>query len=217
LSSGPLPAVPEPTFKNTPAGPARSAPRPQRADARANRDRILAVARTVVAEQGTDASLRDIARRAEVGLGTLYRHFPTREALLEALLRDGFDRLAERGQLLRGSHPPLAALTLWLTQFSAGAGAYRGLPSSLLATLKDQDSALAASCAAMRQTAADLLADAQAADAVRPDVDAIDLFALINAIASVRDLAPSLADRGEHLLAIVIDGLTPRAATTDAR
>ena len=65
-----------------------------RADAKKNYDHLLEVGRAVVTEQGADASLRDIARRAGVGLGTLYRHFPTREALLETLLRAGFDDLA---------------------------------------------------------------------------------------------------------------------------
>ena len=67
-----------------------------RSDAKKNYEHLLAIARTVVTEQGSDASLRDVARRAGVGLGTLYRHFPTRDALLEALLRTGFDGLTAR-------------------------------------------------------------------------------------------------------------------------
>ncbi|MEO6082085.1 MAG: helix-turn-helix domain-containing protein, partial [Umezawaea sp.] len=67
-----------------------------RADAQANRDRLLVVAGAVIAEQGVDASMRDIARQAGVGLATLLRHFPTRESLLEALLRTSFDELTAR-------------------------------------------------------------------------------------------------------------------------
>ena len=74
-----------------------------RADARKNRDHLLEVARDVVNEQGAEASLRDIARRAGVGLGTLYRHFPRREALLEALLRTRFDALTTRARELETS------------------------------------------------------------------------------------------------------------------
>ncbi len=85
-----------------------------RADAQKNYEHLLAVARVVVAEQGADASLRDIARRAGVGLGTLYRHFPTREALLEAMLRTSFDALTEHAAQLEASSEAEDALVRWL-------------------------------------------------------------------------------------------------------
>src|ERR1700753_1987451 len=87
---------------------------PMRADAKKNYDQVLAVAAEVVAEQGADASLRDLARRADVGLGTLYRHFPNREALLEALLRDSFDKLAAQAADLEGASSAEDALVSWL-------------------------------------------------------------------------------------------------------
>src|ERR1700679_2434661 len=87
--------------------------KPMRADARKNYEHLLAVAREVVAEQGADASLRDIARKAEVGLGTLYRRFPTREALLETLLRETFDNLSARAKELMLAKDSGAALILW--------------------------------------------------------------------------------------------------------
>src|SRR5690242_20951261 len=105
----------------------------QREDARRNRERIVEVARTVVREQGTQASLRDIARRAEVGLGTLYRHFPSRDALLETLMRRRFEHLTAR------AGDPKVTLDGWLLEFVYGLAAYRGLPGEILATLADED------------------------------------------------------------------------------
>ena len=98
-----------------------------RADAQKNYDQLLAVARDVVGEQGVDASLRDVARRAGVGLGTLYRHFPTREALLEALLRTGFDDLSARAGKLESSSAPDQALVTWLREVVSSANQYRGV------------------------------------------------------------------------------------------
>ncbi|MER6000182.1 helix-turn-helix domain-containing protein [Nonomuraea angiospora] len=182
-----------------------------RADARRNRERILAVARVVVEEQGTEASLRDIARRAQVGLGTLYRHFPTREALLEALLRQSFDRLAARAQALGESEAPYEALVAFLEDLIGGAAAYRGLAASMMATINDEESPLHASCAAMRSAAGHLLERAQAAGRIRADVDGTDVFALANALSWITDQAPSLASRRDHLFALVMSGLTARS------
>ncbi|MFD0692083.1 TetR/AcrR family transcriptional regulator [Actinomadura fibrosa] len=187
------------------------APRVLRADAQRNRARILDVARTVVEEQGTQASLRDIARRAEVGMGTLYRHFATRENLLEALLRSRFDRLAARAGALEAGRPPAEALTEWLAEFADGAGTYRGLAASMIATLEDETSSLHASCARMRAAGARLLERAQDAGHIRPDVDGMDLFALYTAVASLVDGAPSIADRREHLFTLVMEGLMSRS------
>ncbi|MFH8842042.1 TetR/AcrR family transcriptional regulator [Streptomyces sp. NPDC017868] len=183
-------------------------PRAPRADARRNRDRILEVAAQVVAEQGTAASLRDIARRAGIGLGTLYRHFPHRDDLLEALLRRRFTRLAERADALAAT-PPERALTEWLYEFTLGAGAYQGLPATLMATLHDPQSPLHAACLTMRQAGGRLLAAAQESGTIRPDVTPVDLFALTNALGWIADQAPTLAERQEHLFRLVMDGLRP--------
>ncbi|QXJ26497.1 TetR/AcrR family transcriptional regulator [Actinomadura graeca] len=182
-----------------------------RADAQRNRARILDVARTVIEEQGTQASLRDIARRAEVGMGTLYRHFATREELLEALLGGRFDRLAAHAAALEASHPPAEALTEWLRAFAEGAATYRGLAASMIATLEDGRSSLHASCVAMRDAGGRLLARAQQAGRIRPDVDGTDLFALFSALASIADVAPSIGLRHEHLFDVVMEGLVSRA------
>jgi AcrR family transcriptional regulator len=188
-------------------------PRSLRADAQRNYAHLLEVARTVVAEQGTQASLREIARRAEVGLGTLYRHFPTRDALLEALLRESFDRLAASARALAATRPPEQALREWLVEFLAGNRTYRGLAASMMATLGDEKSALYASCRAMRQEAANLLERAQESGHVRADIDRLDLLALISSVGWIVEQAPVMAERSDHLFELVWDALTtPRSA-----
>ncbi|SNQ46956.1 Transcriptional regulator, TetR family [Frankia canadensis] len=188
--------------------PELSRQRDQRADARRNHDHLLEVARLVVAEQGVGASLRDVARRAEVGLGTLYRHFPTREALLDALLRQGFARLVELADELAATHTAVDALTAWLRELALSAAVYRGLPTALAATLDDPDSALSTACGALRRAGGQLLANAQAEGSVRPDVTGLDVFALATAVAALAEQGP-LAERRDHLLGVLFDGLRP--------
>ncbi|CUU54073.1 DNA-binding transcriptional regulator, AcrR family [Parafrankia irregularis] len=188
------------------AGPDSPGHRDRRADARRNYDHILATAAVVLAEQGVQASLRDVARRADVGLGTLYRHFPTREALLETLLRQGFERLVELAGSLRATHPPEQALTRWLHELAAGASVYRGLPASLVATLQDPTSALFASCSALQNAGAGLVENAQQAGAVRADITGPDVFALVGAVASMAEHS-AFRGRTALLLDVVIDGL----------
>ncbi|AVP58314.1 TetR/AcrR family transcriptional regulator [Pulveribacter suum] len=110
-----------------------------RADAQKNYDRLLATAREVFAEQGADASLRDIARRAQVGLGTLYRHFPSREALLQALLRTSFEALAARADALQTQDDSASALVSWLQETIAFTHERRDLIAAL-AWLREQPS-----------------------------------------------------------------------------
>ncbi|GLY07920.1 MULTISPECIES: TetR/AcrR family transcriptional regulator [Actinoplanes] len=173
-----------------------------RADARKNYDQLLAIASTVVAEGGADASLRDIARRAGVGLGTLYRHFPTREALLEALLRTGFDALTAKAADLEAASAPGEALRVWLRDFIANATTYRGVTTVMMAAIEDPDSALHASCVAMRAAGARLLARAQADGAARADIDGTDVYALAGSLAWIAD-QPGFASRVDRLVGVV--------------
>lgn len=154
-----------------------------RADARRNYEQLLAVAREAFAEHGTDASLRDVARRAGVGIGTLYRHFPTREALLEALMSSGFDALQSRAEELLAASSPGDALLTWLRELAVGSTTYQGLPSSVMAALREEGSELHASCHAMRAAGGRLLARAQESGAVRADLVIGELLALVAGIA----------------------------------
>lgn len=173
-----------------------------RADARKNHDHLLAVAGAAITEQGVDVSLRDIARRAGVGLATLLRHFPTREALLDALLRTRFDELTARAGELETSNSPEDSLVSWLRDCVACAHEYRGVTALMTAAIEDTESALHASCVTMRAAGARLLTRAQAAGTARTDIDGTDLFALVAALAWLSD-QPSLAPRADHLFDVV--------------
>ncbi|MFI0999444.1 TetR/AcrR family transcriptional regulator [Streptomyces galbus] len=173
-----------------------------RADARKNRDHLLAVAGGAIAEQGVEVSLRDVARRADVGLATLLRHFPTREALLDALLRTGFDEMTAKAGALEASASPADALVSWLRDCVAWTTEYRGATVLMAAAIKDPDSALHASCVTLRAAGARLLHRAQAAGAARDDIDGDDLFALIAMLAWLGD-QPSLAPRADRLFGVV--------------
>ncbi|MFB7493290.1 TetR/AcrR family transcriptional regulator [Streptomyces sp. NPDC056161] len=186
-----------------------------RADARKNHDHLLAVAGAAITEQGVDVSLRDIARRAGVGLATLLRHFPTREALLDALLRTGFDELTVRADELETSGPPEDALVSWLRECVACAHQYRGVTALMAAAVEDPESALHASCVAMRAAGARLLTRAQAAGTARGDIDGTDLFALVAALAWLSD-QPSLTPRADHLFGVLTSAILTSAASTGA-
>lgn len=188
-----------------------------RADARHNYDRLVAVAATVVTEQGVEASLRDVARRADVGLATLYRHFPTREDLLEALLRTSFDELATRADALEASSPPAEALVLWFREAVACAHRYRGVTTAMAAAIDHPESALHASCVSMRAAGARLLAAAQADGTARTDVDGSDLFALMAALAWLFD-QPAFSPGADHLFSVVAGAvLTERKSSAGGR
>jgi AcrR family transcriptional regulator len=185
-----------------------------RADARKNRDHVLAVAGTAITEQGVDVSLRDIARRADVGLATLLRHFPTREALLEALLRTSFDEMTARAGGLETSSSPEDALVSWLRDCVEWTTAYRGVTVLMAAAIEDTESALHASCVTLRAAGARLLTRAQAAGAARTDMDGTDLFALVAALAWLSD-QPSLAPRADHLFDVVASAILTNAGNDD--
>ena len=185
-----------------------------RADARKNYDHLLAVARDLVTEQGADASLRDVARRASVGLGTLYRHFPTREALLEALLRTSFDELTARASELEESGSPDDALVSWLREAVAVAHNYSGVVASMVAAIADPASALHASCVTMRAAGTRLLARAQVEGMARTDIDGADLFALVGALAWLGD-QPSLAQRADHLFGVIASAILTNRGSSD--
>ncbi|MCJ9671900.1 MULTISPECIES: TetR/AcrR family transcriptional regulator [unclassified Neorhizobium] len=173
-----------------------------RADAKKNYDQLLAVARRVVTEQGADASLRDVARKAGVGLGTLYRHFPTREALLEALLRTKFDESAQRARELEKWEDAGNALVTWLREAIAMTHTYSGAIAPMVVAIADEGSALHASCVSLRAAGTRLLARAQAEGVARSDMDGNDLFALISALAWLAD-QPPLVPRADHLFDVI--------------
>jgi AcrR family transcriptional regulator len=187
-----------------------------RADARKNYDRLLEVGREVVTEHGADASLRDVARRADVGLGTLYRHFPTREALLEALLRTNVDELTAQAAARAASSTPEDALVSWLRDSVALTHRYRGVAALLTAAMEDTESALNASCVELHDAGTRALDSAQAAGMARADIDGTDLFALVASLAWLYD-QPSTAARADHLFDVISSALLTSPAGSDPR
>jgi AcrR family transcriptional regulator len=204
--TGALPPQAEPPQAEPPQAepPRAEPPRSRRADAQRNYARLLVVAKEAFGEHGADAPLDDIAKRAGVGAGTLYRHFPTREALMAAVYRDDVAELSAQAYDLLERMSPEEALAEWMRMQIAYIIRKRGLGTALV-TLLGKDSELFAWCRdALRGAGAALLQAAQRAGAVRTDVDAADLLRLGHSIAVATEHSPQDAER---LLTVVLDGL----------
>ncbi|WP_431921406.1 TetR/AcrR family transcriptional regulator [Amycolatopsis tucumanensis] len=181
-----------------------TAPRPMRADARRNYERILVTAREAFREHGPDAPLDDIARRASVGAGTLYRHFPTRETLIEAVYRDDIETLSSAAHRLLEEHEPGEALELWMREQVAFVLHKRGLAATLKAAM-DRDSETFAACKTLINDAATvLLSRAQESGAIRDDVRPRDLLLLGHGVGVAAEGSDETAER---LLTVLLDGL----------
>ena len=182
--------------------------RPKRADARRNWDRLVAEARVSFAERGVDASLDDIARRSGVGSGTLYRHFPPRDALLEAVFADAVHALSHRAASLAAEQEPAEALRAWLRLFVTHVTTYRGIGSRLM-DAADTTEFMASCHDVIRDSLRGLLEPAQKAGAVRADIALNDLLRLVNGVALATDGSLEGADR---LLALTWRGVAAPAA-----
>ncbi|WP_049623880.1 TetR/AcrR family transcriptional regulator [Frateuria defendens] len=187
-----------------------------RADAQKNRSQILAVARDVAAEHGADVSMRDLARRAGVGLATLLRHFPTREALFEALLCTHLNALTQKADELETSTSADEALLIWFRELVAFAQSYKGVIAMMAAAHTNPDSALYASCAAVHESGARLLLRAQSEGTARADMNGDDLFALITALGWAVD-QPSFAPRADHLVHLITSAILTSRSGGDVR
>ncbi|MEU3916802.1 helix-turn-helix domain-containing protein [Streptomyces sp. NPDC029004] len=181
--------------------------RPMRADARRNYERLLTEARAVFAEYGTDASLEEIARRSGVGIGTLYRHFPNRHAMMSAVFQEALAALLERSGELASAEQPCGALVEWLRALITHAGEYRGLARALMSASHDKTSALSACSVPLREAGERLLIRAQESGAVRADVSIGDLMQLTNAIALAAEEEPGDAELADRLLTLTLRGL----------
>jgi len=186
--------------------------RPMRADARRNHDCLLAEARIAFAKYGADASLEEIAHRAGVGSGTLYRHFPPREALLEAVLRDWTESMAEDAASFLGKGSPSEDLHAWLRAYIAHVTVYRGLAAALMVGMQEKSSALYACGQSVRSASAELLHRAQEAGEIRPEADISDVLKLAKGIALAAEQTGGGDDLIDRLLAIVVDGLRVQPA-----
>ncbi|HEY2436048.1 MAG TPA: TetR family transcriptional regulator [Solirubrobacteraceae bacterium] len=177
--------------------------RPKRADARRNYEKVLAAAREAFLEGGEATSLEEIARRAGVGIGTLYRHFPNRQALLEALYAGEVDELARSAAQLDGEDPWLA-LSLWFERFMAYLATKRALIDELM-NYMDRDAPLFQACRASMFAAGEpLLKRAQEAGAARSDVEFGEVLQMVMGIGKIPTADPAQTMR---MLQIALDGL----------
>ena len=190
------------------SGTPRPADRGMRADARRNYEKLLTAAAEACAEHGADdVSLEEIAKRAGVGIGTLYRHFPTRHALLEAVYSDQMEALRARADDLIATKAPAEALATWLRELIDFGRTKRMLTSALLTTVSKDSEVMTSNSRIMRGAAADILASAQQAGVVRSDADAADLMRLVHAISMTTEWAGDDNQQADRLLALVLDGL----------
>jgi AcrR family transcriptional regulator len=185
----------------TPAGP-------KRADARRNYELLIAAAAEAFAERGADdVSLEEIARRAGVGIGTLYRHFPARQALLEAVYKDQVDGLEVLAGKLIVHESPGEALAEWMRAFAAFGRTKRSLSAALMATLGKDSELLSACSMVLRSCTETLLARAKDAGVVRPDVQAADLLRLTHALIMAAEAPGGDPGQADRMFALVMDGL----------
>jgi AcrR family transcriptional regulator len=181
--------------------------RSRRADAQANRERILDVAEQVFGEGGESASTETVARRAGVGIATVFRHFPTKAALLEAVLVRRFDRLRERAEALLDAADPGAAFFDFFRRLVADARTKIAIGEALQAAGGADDGEAGRASQGLRRAVGVLLHRAQQAGAVRGDVELPEVYTLL--VATSRTAAHADADDevSARALAIVFDGL----------
>jgi AcrR family transcriptional regulator len=180
--------------------------RPKRADARRNYDKVVTAARDAFAERGASTSLEEIARRAEVGIGTLYRNFPNRQALLEAVYAGEVENLCKSAAGFEDLDP-WDGFVAWVHELIGYMATKKALANELFEYL-DHDAPLFQSCRTLLfATAEPLIARAQAAGAVRPDTDVAEIIQLVGGISRIQGVPP---EQVEHLIEIALDGLRYR-------
>ena len=188
-----------------------AAPPKLRADAARNRAKILQIAADAFTELGVDAPLEEIARRAGVGIGTLYRHFPTREALVFGVYRNQIEFLHARSLELAASESPAAALQAWMRSFVAYAAVKRGM-IALLKSMMQSDGTVFAETRQLVNSAAQLLLDNAVADgSIRTGIGAPELLRALGGICMATD-EPGVDATAVALVDIVFDGLRFGAA-----
>ncbi|MBZ9897825.1 MULTISPECIES: TetR/AcrR family transcriptional regulator [unclassified Mesorhizobium] len=185
--------------------------KPLRADAQRNRDRLVEVAASVFAERGIDASLEEIARRAGVGIGTLYRHFPTREHLVEVVYRREVEGLCAAADELATKHPSDVALEEWMRRFVDYIATKRGLATSLRILLTANANLYSDTSGRVSAALRQLVEAAVAEGTIRGDVDASDVLHALGGIYSAPD-TPDWRDRSRRLVRLLMDGLRFGAA-----
>ncbi len=188
-------------------------PRPLRADAQRNRDRLLQAAVRAFSEQGADVTLDAIAKAAGVGIGTLYRHFPTREALVEAAYRNELARLCDSAPALAAGAPADEALRTWMDRFVDYVATKRGMADALRAVVASGGNPFAQSRDQLTAALGTLLRAGAAAGTLRADVQPGDVLTGLSGI-SLAAGEPAQREQAGRLLDLLMDGLRHRAGGT---
>ena len=182
---------------------AGAGPRPMRADARRNYERILAVARQAFLEHGAAASLDDVARQAGVGAGTLYRHFPNRSALLDVVYREYAQELGDQAMALAAAEPPFEALAQWMRCLAVSMAQNQGLKEATVAENLDLNA-----CREIYTVAGEKLLDAaRDAGTIRDGVELPDIFKFVHAATLGTENSGDPAGQIDRLLPVIFDGL----------
>jgi AcrR family transcriptional regulator len=188
----------------------RAAPRKPRVDAERNRVRLLDTAKVAFAEKGADASLEEIAQSAGVGIGTLYRHFPNRDALISAVYRNETEQLAQAAERLAETHAPVAALREWMLLFVDYIAAKYGMYTALNSLVGGTSDLYASAGTQIAPAIGLLTARAVASGDIRLDVDPIDLLRAISGVANVGP-APNWQAAAIRLVDVLVLGLQAAA------
>jgi AcrR family transcriptional regulator len=190
--------------------------RKPRADAIRNRERVLEAAKAVFSQGGPDASLEAVARLAGVGIGTLYRHFPTREALFEAVYRREVDQLVELATNLDGKVAPVEALRRWLHAGVEFMATKKGMAAALTLVVHSSSDLVAYSRDKLTRAMNDLLQRAVIAGVVRADIDTEDLLHTLVGICYAQD-RPGWQAKALRLVDVLVDGLRRPPDKSDKR
>ncbi|WP_199272535.1 TetR/AcrR family transcriptional regulator [Streptomyces broussonetiae] len=182
--------------------------RPLRADAQRNEDRLLEAAADAFAREGAGASVKDIARAAGVGVGTLYRRFPSKELLIEAIYRQEVQRLCEAAPDLTATHPPVDALRTWMERFIDFMAAKHGMADALAVVLTD-DSEKLHTRALLADAIAHLLGAVESEALARPGVSAQDVLMALGGISLIA-ASEEQRDLATRLIGLLLHGIVSK-------
>jgi AcrR family transcriptional regulator len=186
-----------------------------RADAKRNYDKLVTAARDAFREHGAQASLDEIAKRAGVGPGTLYRHFPTRDDLIDAVMRDWALQVdADSDEIVRSGLDAEDALTAWFGRFVENVGVYRGAAAKFTAAMDDPSSPIYRKCQVLVGANQKVIDHIASLGALRDGVDSREVMRLVSGVASVADQSGLDLEHAKPMLRIVIQGILRRPASS---
>jgi AcrR family transcriptional regulator len=179
-----------------------------RADAQRNRERLIEAAREVFREQGYDASLDEVAKRAGVGAGTLYRHFPSRDVLMDAIMQSWVDRVNDStDKVLLHEGEPRDLLLAWFETYVGLISMHKGGPAKITSAMGDEKSPIVTKCQTLKAATQRVVDRLEEEHALREHVEAVQMCRLVGGVASVADNSNLDRDAVRPLLEVIADGM----------